>query len=178
MVKDLEFERGYYWEEIKNSKDYKNFKSFLIVRWIKLLLATILTFAVVYFIAYQFNIKEHGQGKQQIKSDVFFKLGLYACFIPVLTYAWCLFGKTEDTFMKIFKDLLEARKSSLGQVLNNYNRDHFKKDGLIAFFDEPGFNIIIGKKENVSAYEEVYQPLRDDAMTLLTGDDLRSYADG
>ena len=175
LVEDLQCERGYFWEEIKNTQDYSDFKSFLIIRWIKLLLAVILTFGIVYALVYFFNIKEEQDGAKQVKADVWFKLGLYACFIPVLIYAYILFGKTESTFLKIFKDLLIARKNSLGQILNKYNREKLNSLGLVAFFDDSGFNFIVGKRESISGYEEVYEPLRDDDISLLTGDDLRTY---
>ena len=145
LVKDLQFERGYYWEEIKNSQDYKKFKSFLIVRWVKLLIAALTTFAAVYYLVYQFDIGESKKSQKAVKSDIEFKLGLYACFIPFIVYAWCLFGKTEKLFVRIFRQLIEARKSSLGQVINCYNREVFKPGGLVVFFDDLGFNLILGK---------------------------------
>lgn len=177
IVDDLECERGYSWEEIKNSQNYSQFKSFLIVRWVKLLAAVILTFAIVYTLVYLFNIQEVKDGQTQVKADIWFKLGLYACFIPVLIYAYSLFANTEDSFMKIFKPLLVARKKSLGQVLNKYNREKLSKFGLIIFFDEPGFNFVIGKKETVSGYGEIYPTLDNEEMSLLTGDDNHTYFD-
>lgn len=104
-------------------------------------------------------------------------MGLYACFIPVLVYVYLLFGKTESRFRKIFKSLLEARKKSLGQVLNKYNREILPQMGLTVFFDEFGFNFILGKKEYVGSFEELYPPIFGDEASLLTKDDVRTHYD-
>ena len=112
--------------------------------------------------------------KQQVKIDILKKLGLYCCFIPVLIYAYCLFGYTEENFLKIFKDLLDARKSSLGQVLNRYNKKEFNELGLVVFFDEPGLNLVVGKLESVHGFKEHYRPPEGEGLSLLTGGSHRS----
>jgi hypothetical protein len=56
MVKEMEFERGYFWDEIKNSKDYETFKTFLLMRWLKLLFAVVFTFGVIYALVYFFHM--------------------------------------------------------------------------------------------------------------------------
>ena len=87
-----------------------------------MLLATLFTFVVIYVLIILLDIDLSSSSYQKrITNDIQYKLALYACFIPVLVYTWCLFGKTEQSFNKIFMDIIEARKHNLGQVVNRYN---------------------------------------------------------
>jgi hypothetical protein len=170
MIFDMQFQTGYYWEEIKHSENYKKFCTYLMMRWVKLLLSVILTIGFVYLLSKMIKINPKYTESQQKIMDIWIKLAMYACFIPVLIYMYFLFGRSEERFLKFFKSLYTVRKRNLGQTLNFYNEKKLHPQGLACFFDEVGLNLIIGRRESIAYYEETYKGLNDDERSALTGE--------